>query len=252
MASDEEFQNLVDDILLHSPEALWLCGDIAVAGNLEDKLKQLQSAIQIPIYFVLGNHDYYNGSINQVRHDVKQFTADNDYLFWLPESGPIQLSSDTSLIGHGGWGDARFGDFDESTVYMNDYVTIKELSQIQQAERKTRLQALGDEAAESIQSQLELALKTSDTVYILTHVPPFQAAAWHEGHPSDDNFAPHFSCKATGETIVKIMSQSPDKKAIVLCGHTHGRGKYLPIDNVTVITCPAEYRYPRIGGVVKL
>jgi len=70
---------------------------------------------------------------------------------------------------------------------MNDYVTIKELSSITQKERKERFQALGDEAAEVVGRQLEIALATNDTVYILTHVPPFQNAAWHEGHPSDDN-----------------------------------------------------------------
>jgi len=135
---------------------------------------------------------------------------------------------------------------------LSDYVHIEELAMIAHSERKARLNALGDEAAEAIEKQLMQALQTSETVYILTHVPPFQAAAWHEGNPSDDNFAPHFSCKATGEAIVKVMTQHQDKEAIILCGHTHGEGVYHPIDNVKVITTAAEYREPRVAGSIEL
>ena len=252
MIDDNRFDLFTAEIRSHNADALWLCGDIAIAGSLENILKRLADAIEIPIYFVLGNHDYYYGSIQQVRDKVVGFTQGNDLLHWIPDCGPVTIADGVSLIGHGGWGDARFGDFDESTFKMNDYICINELSMITHVERKKRLQDLGTEAANSIRTQLSEALKTSKTVYILTHVPPFQQAAFHEGKPSDDNAAPHFSCKATGEAIVEIMAQFPDKQTIVLCGHTHGQGTYKPLDNVTVINSAAEYRDPRVAGVINI
>jgi len=44
-----------------------ISGDIAEATSIELILKEIASTIQKPIYFVLGNHDYYRGSINDLR-----------------------------------------------------------------------------------------------------------------------------------------------------------------------------------------
>ncbi len=120
-----------------------MCGDIAVAKNIDKILLKLADEIQIPIYFVLGNHDYYHGSIAKVREEVRHLSIDSNQLFWLPESGPVQLSDEVALIGHGGWGDARFGDFDESTVYLSDYVAIQELAGISNSERKAQIESIG-------------------------------------------------------------------------------------------------------------
>lgn len=44
-----------------------ISGDIAEATSIELILKEMANATQKPIYFVLGNHDYYRGSVNDVR-----------------------------------------------------------------------------------------------------------------------------------------------------------------------------------------
>jgi predicted MPP superfamily phosphohydrolase len=48
------------------PDALVLTGDIAEAPNLGRLLGRVASALERPIYFVLGNHDFYHGSIAEV------------------------------------------------------------------------------------------------------------------------------------------------------------------------------------------
>ncbi len=53
-----------------------ISGDIAEATSIELILKEMASTIQKPIYFVLGNHDYYRGSINDLRSTVISITKD--------------------------------------------------------------------------------------------------------------------------------------------------------------------------------
>ncbi|MCE2991889.1 MAG: metallophosphoesterase [Alphaproteobacteria bacterium] len=48
-------------------DGVMISGDIAEAPSIESILKEMANAIQKPIYFVLGNHDYYRGGINDVR-----------------------------------------------------------------------------------------------------------------------------------------------------------------------------------------
>jgi len=56
------------------------------------------------------------------------------------------------------------------------------------------------------------------------HVPPFRNACWHEGKISDDEYLPHFACKAVGDVLVDVMKKYPEGKLTVLCGHTYSKG----------------------------
>lgn len=37
------------------------------------------------------------------------------------------------------------------------------------------------------------------------HVPPFREASWHQGRISDDDWLPHFTCKAVGDVLREAM-----------------------------------------------
>ena len=89
-------------------------------------------------------------------------------------------------------------------------------------------------------------------INLLTHVPPFRQACWHEGRISDDQWAPHFTCHAVGQAILEFMADHPDKRLTVLCGHTHGHGETQPLSNLKVITGGAEYGRPEIARVLEL
>ncbi len=56
-----------------------ISGDIADATSIELILKEMASTIQKPIYFVLGNHDYYRGSINDLRNKMTSMTKDKPF-----------------------------------------------------------------------------------------------------------------------------------------------------------------------------
>ncbi len=84
-----------------------LSGDIGEAPSVCDYLGRLHDCLGTPIYFVLGNHDYYHGSFEEVHASIRGLTASRSGLRWLSEQEPISLGHETALVGHEGWGDAR-------------------------------------------------------------------------------------------------------------------------------------------------
>jgi predicted MPP superfamily phosphohydrolase len=77
-------------------DGVLISGDIAEAPSLVDILNEMASYINKPIYFILGNHDYYKGQINEVREAMTILTKENNKLFWLPASKVQQLTSTPS------------------------------------------------------------------------------------------------------------------------------------------------------------
>jgi hypothetical protein len=83
-------------------------------------------------------------------------------------------------------------------------------------------------------------------------VPPLRDACWHEGQISNDEWLPHFTCKAMGDVILEIMRATPQRKLTVYCGHTHSSGICQPLPNVTVHTGIAKYGMPTVQEIIEL
>jgi Icc protein len=182
-----------------------------------------------------------------VREAVRELAARSEHLTYLPAAGVISLGDETALVGHGGWGDGRLGDFENSWVILNDFFLIEELTGLPPADLLRRLNALGDEAGAYLAETLPFAFAAHRRVIVLTHVPPFKETCWHEGQISDDNFLPHFTCKAVGDALLRATARQPDEKEmLVLCGHTHGAGETHIRHNLRVLTGGAEYGAPAI------
>lgn len=227
-------------------EAILLGGDIGEAPSVARYLLALEERLQRPIYFVLGNHDFYGGSIRAVREQVSRLCADADRLTWLSSADVIELAPDTGLIGHDSWADGRFGQGIRSKVELNDYRLIEEFDGLPVPQRFAKLRELGDEAAEHFRRVLPGALDRYRRVILLTHVPPFRDACWYDGRISDDDFLPHFTCKAVGYVLREAMRARPDRDLTVLCGHTHGAGVVDMLPNLHVRTGGAEYGRPKV------
>lgn len=240
----------------HRPDMLLLGGDIADAPSLLSWLELLANRLApLPIAFVLGNHDYYGGSIADTRARVEALCERVPTLHWLPRSGPLPLGSKTVLIGHSGWGDGRLGDFLKTPLRLNDHVRIAELSGLPRSTLLGRLRALGDDAAQSLDRQLQTAVEGgAETVLLLTHVPPYQSACWHDGRtpPDDSPWLPDFTCGATGTLLERWAQQHPGLRLEVLCGHTHGAGETVIRDNLRVRTGGADYGSPGVAAVLEL
>ena len=248
----DDVENLCRQIRDERADAVVISGDISEAPDLESSLEHLDRQIERPIYFVLGNHDFYRSRITEVRSRIAALCARSPRLHWLNEAGVVALSAETGLIGHDGWADGRFGNYVGSDVILNDYWLIEELAHLNPGARLEQLHALGDAAAEHFRCVLPEAIARFRNVIAVTHVPPFREACWHRGRISGDDWLPHFACKAVGDALLETMSAHPDRELLVLCGHTHSSGEVRILPNLRVQTGGAEYGRPKIEGWITL
>jgi hypothetical protein len=227
-------------------------GDIGEADDVSAYLDAFATEDSRPVYFVLGNHDFYRGSITGVRAEIEKVCAKRANLHWLARAEVVGVTDQSCLIGHDGWGDGRLGDYWSSNVELNDWWLIEEFAGLEKDQRLLRLQELGDEAALHLRTVLPDALARFRNVVVVTHVPPFREACWYEGRTSDDHWLPHFTCRAVGEVLVDAMRNAPDRAMLVLCGHTHGAGEAQILPNLRVLTGGAIYGRPTVQQILNL
>lgn len=235
-----------------APNALLIAGDIGQAPTVERYLRTLDRALPMPVYFVLGNHDFYLGGIQTVRDAVSAAVSASTHLTWMTSVGVVPIGAATGLIGHDGWADGRCGDYASSRVMLNDYRLIAELSNLSSGDRLAMLNRLGDEAAAHFRRVLPEALARFRRVIALTHVPPFTEATWYRGRISDPDWLPHFCSRAVGDVFLETMEAHPDSELLVLCGHTHGGGGVQIRPNLRVVVGTAEYGRPEVQEVVEV
>ena len=225
------------------------------------------------------------------RSPVRKLCRELPNLHWMPDAGVVPLTGTTCLVGHDGWGDGRLGDYHGSDVLLNDFGDDRG-DLVQSRDRLAKLHALGDEAADHLRTVLpDVGSHTSalrprwpvqgsfdlpvfrgvsgsevgrhhrecgqrgpgfQHVVVLTHVPPFREACWHEGKVSDDNWLPFFTCKAVGDALREAMAAAPDRRMTVLCGHTHGSGEAQILPNLRVLTGGAVYGKPCVQRVLEV
>ncbi len=250
VSSTGEVDTLCESIIAQDAEALLIGGDSGTANSFSRYLRLLEKRLQIPIYFVLGNHDCYGDSIAETRAVAASLSRNSKWLRWLPLEGCVQLAPNTGLVGHGAWADGRLGNGINSQVLLNDFLHIGELTGISQEDRFAKLNNLGDQAAEYFRKVLLEAIERYRDLLLLTHVPPFKDACWHEGQISDDAFLPHFTCQAVGDVLIEIMQPHPESNLTVLCGHTHSLGAAQILPNLLVKTGAAVYGKPTIQEMI--
>lgn len=253
---DIERLKFYQEIINTNGDGVLISGDIAEADCLEDLLIEMAEKISMPIYFVLGNHDYYRSQVNEVRQTIAALTKEHDKLFWLPASGIQKLNNDTYLIGQDGWADGRLGDYEESKVTLNDSRMIADLFQhkiLGKYQLLEKMQELADQDARALQKNLKQAIeKDPKKIIVLTHVPPFKEACLHKGKINDDDWLPYFSSKTMGDVLIEAAQKNPSIDFLALCGHTHSESNYQALDNLVIKVGKAEYYKPEVQTVIIL
>jgi 3',5'-cyclic AMP phosphodiesterase CpdA len=222
-----------------------ITGDIAEADSVEPLLEELAEVVRRPVWFVLGNHDFYRGGIEEVRARAAAMTVAR----WLPAAGVVSLAPGVALVGHDGWGDARLGNFAGTSVELSDFFLIRDLMGLERAARIEVLRRLGDQAAAAMRALVAQGLDVAGHVIVATHVPPFRESCWHEGQLSNDEWLPYFTCDAVGDVLREAMARRPDARMTVYCGHTHGGGEAELLPNLRVITGAATYGAPAVQTI---
>lgn len=252
----DERKKFYQEIINTGCDSVLLSGDIAEAPSITNLLQELSDFIERPVYFVLGNHDYYRGQIAPIRREMEALTQSNEYLFWLPASSPLQLDTDTLLVGQDGWADGRLGDYHNSQVTLNDSRMITDLFQekiLGRSQLLAKIQQLADYDASQLQEQLIQAISRHPRrIIVLTHIPPFAEACLHEGKISNDDWLPYFSSKASGDVLMNICTAHPNIDFLAFCGHTHSKARYCSLPNLIVEAGHAEYHRPEIQKIISL
>ncbi len=249
---DRQVKGFLNALGKESADNYLISGDIGEADSVIKYLKLLDSILDRPVYVVLGNHDFYKGSIEVVRSELSEYVNHSRNIVWMNKIEFIELTDKTALIGHDSWADGRIGDFYGSMVELNDFHLIDELKLKGKAARIEAMQKLADEAADHFKQNLPKILKRFQNVIVLTHVPPFKEATWHEGSTSGDDWLPFFSSRIVGDVLKRIMNTHPDHNMTVLCGHTHSSGKCQILPNLKVLTGGAEYGIPAIQQILNI
>ena len=245
-ASRKAVDRFITSVVEAKPDCLIVTGDIGEAHSWRLLLDEVSERVRKPVYFVLGNHDYYRSTIAEVREEASRVRG------WLVKSGAMLLSDEVALVGHDGWGDGRLGDYANSNVMLNDYLLIGELVHSNRFVRLRVLEKLGEEAAEHFRQWIPTAAQRRKRIFVATHVPPFKDACWHQGGLSDNYWLPHFSCAAAGDALLALADEFADVEFTVLCGHTHGEGYVRMRPNLEVFTGGAEYGAPKLQRVFEV
>ncbi len=233
-------QNIKDE----KPHGIFLTGDIACGMSLISVLEILAIKLDpIPIYFVLGNHDIFGSSFEKMGKKLETLLEEHPNLIWMPKQEPIALNKDCALIGVDGWYDLQYKDEERYTFYNLDWIMIEDFQRLPTLEAKKELsRQLAEKDASLLKTKLLKALEEFQTVYILTHIPPYKEATHYNDFKLDRYWRPYNTNVQMGKMIEEIMAERADQNVILLAGHTHeqcilnishniecivGEGKYL-------------------------
>ena len=248
----QAWEQWTDAIASRGPDGVVITGDISEGDDVVFQLRRLAQRFAVPIYFVLGNHDFYESSIAATRQNVIAASRENTRLHYLTDSFAIQLDEHVFLVGEDGWGDAVEGDYEGSTVRLNDFHLIEDFRRTDPDQWKLRLQDLGAESAVRLEAKLDSIPQHAREVLVVTHVPPYCDACWYEGKPTDDNWAPFFVCGQVGRVLRQASQSRGECRFTVLCGQTHHAGIADIAANLIVHTGAADYGQPDVEGLITI
>ena len=91
------------------PDAVVVTGDFATGASLPRWLRAYRRMVDRPVYFILGNHDFWGRAVAPVRAAVRRLGEETEGLVYLTAAAPVTLAPGVALVGHDGWYDARAG-----------------------------------------------------------------------------------------------------------------------------------------------
>ena len=85
---EKELQAFILKLLSYDVDGWLISGDIGTSINTIYFLDILADNLPQPIYFVLGNHDFYHSSLDKTTSAIKKFVHLNTFSLRAPKSAP--------------------------------------------------------------------------------------------------------------------------------------------------------------------
>ena len=245
-------------------DCLILTGDISVSPFLISHLQLLDDTLRKPIYFVLGNHDYYFSNIGVTRKKIANACRHMSFARYLGDVSFIRLNKSVCLVGADGWYDALNGNPFAGQFLMNDWVkienfmpSIRTFPTSKAIDRRIVAQIsqnLSRESAAHIARGIKSCINGAEHVIIATHVPPFAQACLSSKYPIEDvdEISPWYSSRIMSEVILSAARAYPSKNFTVLSGHTHGHFNSKILPNLTARVGKSEYGLPQIADLIDI
>lgn len=240
---------------------LLISGDITTSRNLITHLAMIERALQKPIYFVLGNHDFYDSSYEDVNKQMVELSSMSNFLKYLPTTPYVQINNNTVIVGANGWYDGIHGR-PSLDVIMMDWIRMKDYQELfigspQNWEGSARAKPctakhlalildksreLSLNSAQQVTRGIKSAKRNSmKNVIVITHIPPFPQVCFYKGLPSLPTFVAWYSSKLMGDVLTQAAEQLQDMTFTVLCGHTHERRSVEIKKNLRVVSGQAKF-----------
>ena len=269
-ATDTHFDFVNDEVLVQfvqfisskNPDAILLTGDISNGMNLIRHLRALDRLFQIPVYFVLGNHDIWGSSFEDKRAAVSSLTTEHKNLFYLSNFPYISLSKRTALVGHDGWYDALYGSSSYANVLMNDWHRITDFTTVGAWNHVSPgvnfgalvsfCRKLAYSAATHVTCGIDEAVEAGhDTIIIATHIPPFEEA--HASNkPHGMNVVPWYTSKIMGDALLNASEKYPRVRFEIFCGHTHAKRDVVMRSNLGCHVGHSTYSDPQLQALIQV
>jgi len=246
-------------------DCLLVSGDISVAPMLAKHLQLLDSLAERPVYFVLGNHDFYFSDISTVRRDVASVCRSSSFLCYLSHIPFVKIEKNTALVGHDGWYDAGNGSVEHSQLIMNDWIKIGDYSpacrntpqgiEISKLEIVNIARSICQVGVKHIAEGIKAAAREkNETIVVVTHVPPFmESYVPNEKKPMRVQDAlPWYTCRMMGDMLLRAAKSFPEIKFKVFSGHVHSQYKGNILPNLEVRVGKSEYGTPQLAGIIPI
>lgn len=243
----EEAQALLKRVGVHvarDVDALVIGGDISTGSRFRDDFQAFCKGAAVPVYFVLGNHDFWDAPEATVRTTAAEFPG------YLDHVGVVPLNPLTALVGRSGWYDTLTGNPFESQIHPNDWERAERLSGCWRYQYllQKECRAWSLEETTKVVPVLEAAAVTYPNVYFVTHFPCFVQACWDEfGKPDveKNGWWPWSINTTLGRAVLDVVEKHRGVQFTMLTGHTHGPGKAQVRSNLTCISGRAHYGNPQ-------
>lgn len=254
MVNEPEIVKFIESISNSGVDGTFITGDVSTSRDFVYHLSVFEKITQKPVYFVLGNHDYWGSSSEDVQKIATDLSTMSTFVKWAASTPYITLTPSTALVGHDGWYDALAGT-PEFSVAMNDWVYIRDYvgtSGLKSAVNVnhdhviTVSRALAHKATLSMMQSIKAATRYARNVIVLTHVPPFQC------HEYDATGLSWFLSKMCGDMLVQAAKAYPNTQFTVLCGHTHSGGSRQVEKNLTCSVGSATYGRPNVERIIEV